>query len=95
MQKQPVLKGIDKSDVKDFSILHLNINWLLNKLFEIDSILNLKLYDIIFLNETKLFDEPFSFYKNPYYSIIRCDRAKDAGGLVIFFKNSLRLNLVA
>ncbi|RNA02458.1 RNA-directed DNA polymerase from mobile element jockey-like [Brachionus plicatilis] len=83
------LKNYSKNDPK-FQILHLNINSILNNLNDVDSILNLRQFDIVFLCETKLDDSfPNSFYKNDHYFIIRLDRSRHGGGLIVFIKNSL------
>ena len=78
-----------------FSFLHLNINSLSNHLIEISYLLNSKVFDIIFLSETKL-DEtlPFSYFINLYYDLIRRDRNSFGGGLAVFIKKPLKCNSV-
>jgi hypothetical protein len=87
---------------KKFKVMHLNINSLFSKMNEIDMILQLKQYEIIFLNETK-FDcfVPNSFYQNNYYDIIRRDRyfnedliGKKGGGIVIFIKKHYKIKFI-
>ena len=52
-------------DIKNFKILHHNVNSLFLKIHEIDNFLNTHDFDIISLNETKLDNSvPISFYVN-------------------------------
>lgn len=75
-----------------FSILHLNVSTLLKNLFEINSILNSDLFDIVTLNETKLDETAHkSFYKNNRYDIIRRDKTRKEGGLLVFIKKIHKL----
>ena len=68
------------------SILHLNINSIFSKINEIDSILSLN-YDIVMFNETKLDNVvPNSFYKNVNYNILRLDRNRHGGGILVFIR---------
>ena len=70
----------------NFSILHLNINSIYNKIDEIDNILSLN-YEIVMLNETKLDSSiPNAFYKNVNYNIIRLDRTRNGGGIIVFIR---------
>lgn len=53
----------------NFKILHLNINYLNNKikLQYINEILNLRIFDIVMLNETRLTeDDPEAFYSKNF-----------------------------
>lgn len=76
----------------NFSFLHLNINSLIPNLFDINCILNTKIFDLLFLNETKLdVTYPDSFFKHDHYKILRRDRNKQGGGVVIFVKNSIKI----
>lgn len=86
-------------NLKDFShknlglkILHLNINSLFLKINEINEVISLGLYDIISLNETKL-DEtiPFSFFSSSFYTILRRDRLRDGGGIMVLIRKSLKI----
>ena len=71
----------------NFSILHLNIKSLYSKLDELDNILQLG-YDIVTLNETKLDSlVPHSFYSNSKYNILRLDRNRHGGGIIIFLRS--------
>ena len=84
------LKKFIFSCKKNFSILHLNINSLLLKIDEFDSILSLG-YDILTLNETKLDSAiPHSFYKNSNYNQIRLDRTRRGGGIIVFIRREYK-----
>ena len=85
-----------------FKVLHLIINSLYSKMCEIDLILQMKQYDIVFLNETK-FDRytSSSFYPNNYYDIIRTDRdfnddqsGSKGGGIIIFVKKYYKVKFI-
>ena len=72
----------------DFSILHLNINSVYLKRFELIEILNLQLFDVILLNETKLDKSiPESSIKSSNYKIIRYDRDRSGGGVLVCIRN--------
>ena len=73
-------------------ILHLNINSLFLKNNEFNEVVELGLYDIISLNETKLDESiPFSFFSNSNYTILRRDRLRDGGGIMVLLKKSLKI----
>ncbi|CAF1091926.1 unnamed protein product, partial [Brachionus calyciflorus] len=82
-------------DSSNFKIMHLNINSILNNLFEVDQLLNMRKFDIMCFSECKL-DEfiPNSFYNNKYYSKVRLDRNRHGGGLIVFIKNSIKKNRI-
>jgi len=73
---------------KEFTVLHLNINAVFNKINELNLISDSKLYDIATINESKLDEQvPISFFTNPNYSCLRRDRkGKGGGGLLVFIK---------
>lgn len=71
-------------------MLHLNINSILNNLFEVDEPLHSNQFDLFLVRETKLDDTiSNSFYINNNYLKIRVDRNRHGGGLLIFIKSSL------
>ena len=73
-------------------LIHLNVNSIINKLYDIDQILSSNQVDVLMLSETKLDDEiPNSFYQNNNYFKLRLDRNSKGGGLLVFFKNGLVL----
>lgn len=77
-----------------FSIFHLNLNSIFNKIDDIDLVLNLNLYDIIMINESELDESvPIDFYSNNYYRIIRRDRGGSTrgGSLLVFIKKASEL----
>ena len=77
---------------KNFKILHLNVNSLFSKIFEFQNILETQLYDLIFLNETKLDAHiPNSSFLNINYKLIRRDRTGSGGGVLVYVKNSVKL----
>ena len=74
------ISRLKASSTGDFSILHLNINSVYLKRYELNEILDLQQFDIILLNETKLDTTvPESFIKNSNYKIIRYDRDRSGG----------------
>ena len=75
------IKSFKNLNNTDFSILHLNINSLYLKREEIFPILDLNIFYIICLNETKLNETvPNSFFQHPSYQQIRHDRTFSGGG---------------
>ena len=69
-----------------FSILHLNVNSIFSKLHEVSQLLD-KNFDLISFNETKLDESiPISFYCNSNYNMLRLDRNRHGGGLLVFIK---------
>ena len=80
--------------IKKFNILHLNIDHLNCKLDEIVEIVNLRVFDIISLNETKI-DTNYPTPKNlkNYYQIIRRDRDKDGGGVLVLIRKEYNIIL--
>ena len=70
-------------------MLHLNINSIFSKQYEVNKILDSIQFDIVKFDETKLAkDVPLSFIKNSGYSMLRRDRdhnpaSKNGGGGVI------------
>ncbi|CAF1132148.1 unnamed protein product [Brachionus calyciflorus] len=73
-------------------LIHLNVNSIINKLYDIDQILSSNQVDVLMLSETKLDDEiPNSFYQNNNYFKLRLDRNSKGGGLLVFIKNGLML----
>lgn len=77
---------------QNFSVLHLNINSLYLKREEITEILDLKLFDVVFLQETKLNESvPNTFFHNSNYQVLRLDRNKHGGGILIFIRIEYKL----
>ena len=69
---------------KNLFIGHLNTNSILGKLHECR-------FDILVISETKI--DKFvwtSLLSNPHYRIIRNDRKKGAGGLLVYIHNSIK-----
>lgn len=78
--------------VCNMKLLHLNVNSLFLKRFEIMQILELELFDLICLNETKL-DEfiPNSFLSHNSYNSFRRDRNGCGGGVLVFVNKSIKV----
>ena len=76
-----------KSHIK---IAHLNINAVYNKMDEVKEMLNRKMFDILFLAETKI-DNTVSdaFLSHPGFRLIRRDRKKGAGGLIAYVRDDM------
>ena len=78
--------GINNKD--NLKIIHLNINSLSAKLYEVDEILKLDIFDFFTINESKLdASTPTDFYVNKSYRCLRNDRTRRGGGVAIFVKN--------
>ena len=76
----------------ELSLLHLNINSILNNLEDVHQILDLKSFDIVCFNETKLdVFVPCSFYNHPCYLSFRNDRNRHGGGVMIFIKRNINI----
>lgn len=79
-------------DSNKIKFLHLNINSLFSKCFEMNQILTSKNFDFIFLNETKLDESvPSSFFRPQDYTILRRDRTRHGGGLMVLINKSIKL----
>ncbi len=76
---------------KKFSILHLNVASLLNKSYEINEIVNLRKFDIISLNETKIDGNSPDPIVSAFYNVIRRDRNNSGGGIMIFVKKEYKI----
>ena len=64
-----------------------------NKLHEIDTILKLKIVDVLMINETKLDNSvPVSFFKIPGYNCLRLDWPdKGRGGEMVFIRKEYQI----
>jgi len=76
---------------KKFSILHLNVASLLNKTFEINEIVNLRKFDLISLNETKMDNKSPNPINSVVYSILRRDRNGSGGGIMVFVRKEYKI----
>ena len=84
------LREFNKS--KDFCILHININSIFTKFSEIYEILSLQLYDVLLINESKLDEHiPDSFCSHVNYHMIRRDRNRNGGGLLIYLNKKYNI----
>ena len=83
------------NDIKNegqFTILHLNINSIFNKFEHVNNILNSGICDILFLNEIKLDDSnPDKLYEHDAYSMLRRNRNKAGGGIMVYVKKQYKL----
>lgn len=86
------INDFHKFSNEDFCMLHLNIRTLPKNLHELDTIAITQLFDIISLNETKLDSSfPGSFYRNQNYAMIRRDKTRQEGGLLILVKKEYKI----
>ena len=78
---------------RDFVFGHLNINSIYTKFSYINDILNLRKYDLFFVQETRIdASVPDAFVHNQYYNMIRRDRGTDTGGgLIVYVAKSLAI----
>ena len=76
-----------------FSIFHLNVNSIFNKLIDLHSIISKHDFDFISLNETWLDSTvPDSFYANDSYNIHRRDRGFGrGGGVIVLIRKSYKI----
>ena len=76
----------------NLSIAHININSIWNKIDEVKLLLNEGLVDILAISETKL-DSTYNNYllQHPHYRMLRRDRKKGGGGLLVYIRNRLKL----
>ena len=73
----------------NIKILHININSVFCKLYELNLILNKLYFNFVFVQETKLGpDLPDLFISNKSYGLVRCDRKAGGGGLLVYHKKS-------
>lgn len=75
--------------------MHLNINSLFSKCFELNQVLELDNFDLIFLNETKLDESvPNSFFVPTNYNLLRRDRKeKGGGGVMVLVKKVIEISI--
>ncbi|KAL9959888.1 hypothetical protein ACROYT_G033260 [Oculina patagonica] len=73
----------------NMSIAHININSIWNKIDEVKLLLNEGLFDILAISETKL-DSTYdsTLLQHPCYRIMRKDRKKGGGGLLVYIRNA-------
>lgn len=70
-------------------MLHLNINSLFYNFNYLKTILDLHVYDIISINESKLDENiPSKLFSHNYYNIIRRYRNRSGGGILIFVRKA-------
>lgn len=82
---------ISKTSPSIFNILHININSVCGpeKRHGVDAILSSDSIDFFVVEESKLgIDTPSSSFDYPNYNIIRRDRVKGGGGILIFIKKN-------
>jgi hypothetical protein len=80
------------SEGKKFTIIHLNINLIYNKIFEVKNLLDLCEFDLVMINESKLGEMvPNSSINHRYFKVLRRDRNRNGGGIIIFVKNSYKV----
>ena len=74
----------------NLSIAHININSIWNKIDEVKLLLNEGLFDILAISETKL-DSTYdcTLLQHPCYRIMRKDRKKGGGGLLVYIRNGV------
>lgn len=76
----------------NLSIAHININSIWNKIDEAKLLLNEGLFDFLAISETKL-DSTYdsTLLQHPCYRIMRIDRKKGGGGLLVYIWNGVCL----
>ena len=84
------MSDIDVSKLKGLRIANLNVNSLLKHLDEIRTMLSDYPFDILAINESKI--DPSisnSEISIQHYSIVRLDRNRYGGGVVLYIKNNI------
>ena len=73
-------------------MLSLNINSFSQNALEIMDILNTQIFSIVAFQETKL-DHSFTqnFFRNNLYSLIRKDKYRNEGGLIVFINKAFEM----
>ena len=80
---------------KGFKFAHLNVVSLVKNFEEVKLFLHNNEVDLLALNETRLDDTIFdSEISIPMYHLIRKDRNRHGGGVAIYLKNSLNIQMV-
>jgi len=75
-----------------FTILHLNLNSVFNKIAHVFNILDMGKCDIIMLNEVKLDSNmPSKMFLHNDYDLIRRDRTASGGGIMIYVKKCYKI----
>lgn len=79
-------KIMSKIMMNDLNLIHININGIRGKLFEVFGILNLNHIDILMINESKLDkDVPNGNLIHQNYNLLRLDRGDGWGGGVLVY----------
>ena len=86
-----LIDGIIHNQTKcGFSLAHLNVRSIMNKLDHFRILMSTKPFDVICLNETfcdsSIADSEINL---PDYSIVRRDRNRNGGGVAMYIRNSL------
>jgi len=77
---------------KGLKLGHVNINGLYEKLDQLECLLHMHSFDVLFLSETHLnIDQPYPNLHIPGYHFLRQDRVRFWGGLACFYKDSLSI----
>ncbi|CAF0722117.1 unnamed protein product [Brachionus calyciflorus] len=100
MESLDYLNKLSKFSLSDFNIMHLNINSVNNKCFEVQQILKHSNFDILFFSETRLnSNKPVKQLKNCNYKEILYYRPNNSnktsneigGGLLLYIKNGIKI----
>ena len=80
---------------KNLKIGHLNVNGLTSKFHEVQMILNDVKFDILGITETHLSEDVSNDWLSiSNYNLVRKDRDRHGGGVLIYFKESLTIHPV-
>ena len=81
------INGYYKNNLK---IGHLNVNSIYGKANEVHDVLNQCMFDILIISESKI-DSSVSnmLFAHSQYRIIRRDRSKGAGGLLVYIRSTI------
>ena len=82
-----------QKNLSKFTICHININSIFCKFSDIDKILRKRIYQNVFVQETRLGSHtPDSFISIIYYNSIRLDRQAGGGGLICYIDKAYVLS---
>jgi exonuclease III len=79
------IDALNQEYVKNFKIIHLNINSAFMKISNLNDLFNEQKIDLVVLQESKIDSAlPDEFFNYAGYTTIRRDRTGNGGGIIVF-----------